>query len=121
MKLSHFDVMHARGDAAAMLDDPLVVCFADKQRVLAYVSRQALMDYFRVPGDRRITLEHRLFTTEGVTRFTKDFDLAYEYLRKRVSGAPRFETCMMEGRSRRASGTMTTSTCSPMGLSSAAS
>ena len=34
----------------------------------------------------------RLFTTEGMTRFTKDFDLAYEYLRKRVSGAPRFET-----------------------------
>jgi hypothetical protein len=34
----------------------------------------------------------RLFTTEGMTRFTKDFDLAYEYLRKRVFGAPRFET-----------------------------
>jgi hypothetical protein len=33
-----------------------------------------------------------LFTTEGVRRFTNDFDLAYEYLRKRVPGAPGFET-----------------------------
>jgi len=56
MNLSDFTVVHARGDAAPFLDDPLVHCFADKQIVLAYVSRQALMDYFQVPGDRRITL-----------------------------------------------------------------
>jgi hypothetical protein len=56
MRLSHFAVVHARGGASAVLDDPLVHCFADNQVVLTYVSRQALMDYFHVPGDRRITL-----------------------------------------------------------------
>ena len=56
MKLSHFAVVHARDGASAILDDPLVHCFDDKQLVLTYVSRQALMDYFQVPGDRCITL-----------------------------------------------------------------
>jgi hypothetical protein len=56
MKLSNFNVVHARPEAAVILDDPLVHCFAGDQIVLAYVSRQALMDYFQVPGDRRITL-----------------------------------------------------------------
>ena len=49
--------MRARGDSAPLLDDPLIHCFGGKQLVLAYVSRQALMDYFRIPGDRRITLQ----------------------------------------------------------------
>jgi len=40
-----------------MLDDPLVHCFAEKQIVLAYVSRQALMDYFQISGERRISLK----------------------------------------------------------------
>jgi hypothetical protein len=56
MKLSNFNVVHARPEAAVILDDPLVHCFAGDQIVLAYVSRRALMDYFQVPGDRRITL-----------------------------------------------------------------
>lgn len=57
MKLSSFSVVHARGDAAATIDDPLVHCFAGNQIVLAYVSREALMDYFHIPGERRITLK----------------------------------------------------------------
>jgi hypothetical protein len=56
MKLSNFNVVHACPEAAVILDDPLVHCFAGNQIVLAYVSRQALMDYFQVPGDKRITL-----------------------------------------------------------------
>jgi hypothetical protein len=56
MKLSDFNVVHARPEASNFLDDPLVHCFAGHQVVLAYISRQALMDYFRIPGDRRITL-----------------------------------------------------------------
>jgi len=40
-----------------MLDDPLIHCFAGNQIVLAYVSRQALMDYFRIAGDRKIPLK----------------------------------------------------------------
>src|SRR5258708_5306047 len=56
MKLSNFNVVHARPEAAVYLDDPLVHCFAGDQVVLAYVSRQALMDYFQIPGDRIITL-----------------------------------------------------------------
>jgi hypothetical protein len=56
MKQSMFAVVSARDDASAFLDDPLVGCYAGKQIVLAYISRQALMDYFRIPGDRHITL-----------------------------------------------------------------
>jgi hypothetical protein len=56
MKLSDFIVVHARGEAAQSLDDPIIHCFAGEQVVLVYVSRQALMDYFQVPGDRRISL-----------------------------------------------------------------
>jgi hypothetical protein len=56
MQLSSFEVAHARGDAGLIIDDPLIRCFAGDQMVLAYVSRQALMDYFRVPGDQRISL-----------------------------------------------------------------
>lgn len=40
-----------------MLDDPLVHCLAEKQTVLAYISRQALMDYFQIPGERRLMLK----------------------------------------------------------------
>jgi hypothetical protein len=57
MKLSMFSVVHERGDAAPLLDDPLIHCQAARQLVLAYVSRTALMDYFRIPGDKRITLQ----------------------------------------------------------------
>ena len=57
MKLSMFSVVHERGDTAPLLDDPLIHCQAARQLVLAYVSRAALMDYFRIPGDKRITLQ----------------------------------------------------------------
>jgi hypothetical protein len=57
MKLSKFSVVHERGDAAPLLDDPLIHCQFNRQLVLAYVSRTALMDYFRIPGDKRITLQ----------------------------------------------------------------
>jgi hypothetical protein len=56
MKLSMFSVVHERGDAAPLLDDPLIQCQAGQQLVLAYVLRTALMDYFRFPGDKRITV-----------------------------------------------------------------
>ena len=57
MKLSKFNVVHERGATAPLLDDPLIHCQAGQQLVLAYVSRTALMDYFRIPGDMRITLQ----------------------------------------------------------------
>lgn len=56
MKLSDFSVVHARGNTGAFLDDPLIHCFAGQQVLLVYVSRQALMDYFRIPGGQRISL-----------------------------------------------------------------
>lgn len=78
MKLSHFAVVHARGGASTMLDDPLVHCFADKQVVLAYVSRQALMDYFRVPGDRRITLaQWNLVVDRNLDAFKRIIEAKY--------------------------------------------
>src|ERR1700739_3617470 len=55
MALSNFNVVHAR-DNLSTLDDPLVHCHAGDQVVLAYISRRALMDHFRIPGERRITL-----------------------------------------------------------------
>lgn len=39
-----------------MFDDPLIHCFANKQIVLVYVAREALMDYFQIPGERHLTL-----------------------------------------------------------------
>ena len=48
----------ARGRRTApLLDDPLIRCQAGEQLVLAYVSRTALMDYFHLPGDMRVTLQ----------------------------------------------------------------
>ena len=52
-----FSVVHERGAAAPLLDDPLIHCQAARQLVLAYVSRSALMDYFSISGDKRITLQ----------------------------------------------------------------
>src|SRR5215472_18940427 len=48
----------ARGRRTApLLDDPLIRCQAGEQLVLAYVLRTALMDYFHLPGDMRVTLQ----------------------------------------------------------------
>jgi hypothetical protein len=78
MKLSHFAVVHERGGAAAMLDDPLVHCFADKQVVLTYVSRQALMDFFQVPGDRLITLaQWNLVVDRNLDAFKRIIETKY--------------------------------------------
>jgi hypothetical protein len=56
MQLSSFAVVHERGDAVLLPDDPVIQCFAGNQVVLACIGRQALMDYFRVPGGERISL-----------------------------------------------------------------
>jgi hypothetical protein len=53
--LSSFAVVHERGDVAST-DDPLIHCYSGRQLVLAYVARNALMDWFHVPGNVRITL-----------------------------------------------------------------
>ena len=48
----------ARGRRTApLLDDPLIRCQAGEQLVLAYVSHTALMNYFHLPGDMRVTLQ----------------------------------------------------------------
>ena len=57
IKLSMFSVVQEGGDIAPILDDPLIRCQAGEQLVLAYVSRTALMDYFHLPGDMRVTLQ----------------------------------------------------------------
>jgi hypothetical protein len=78
MKLSHFAVVHARGGASIVLDDPLVHCFADKQVVLTCVSRQALMDHFHVPGDRRITLaQWNLVVDRNLDAFERIIEAKY--------------------------------------------
>ncbi len=57
MPLSMFAVVYERENASTVFDNPLVHCYAGKQIVLTYISRQALMDYFSAPGDAHITLQ----------------------------------------------------------------
>ena len=52
MKFSAFAVAHERGDASALFDDPLGHCYSGKQLLVLTFSRQALMDYLRVPATR---------------------------------------------------------------------
>jgi hypothetical protein len=54
MTLTGFGVVQAA--YGSRIGDPLVHCYDGKQLVLAYVERQALMDYFRIPGGASITL-----------------------------------------------------------------
>jgi hypothetical protein len=79
MKLSAFAVVHERGDASAVLDNPLVHCYSGKQLILTYVSRQALMDYFRVPGDSRVTLaQWNLVVDRNLEAFSRIIEAKYE-------------------------------------------
>jgi hypothetical protein len=79
MKLSMFAVVHARGDASTFLDDPLVHCYAGNQLVLTYISRQALMDYFGVPGDSRISLQQwNLVVDRNLDSFKHIIEVEYE-------------------------------------------
>lgn len=56
--LSNFAVVHERGSGGGSnFDNPLIHCFDGKQLVLAFVTRQALDDYFRVPGGQPRTLQ----------------------------------------------------------------
>ena len=57
VKLSTLSVVYERGDAAPLLDDPLIHCQAGQQLVLAFVLRNALMDYFTfaTSGSRSIS------------------------------------------------------------------
>jgi len=78
MKLSAFAVVHERGDASAVFDDPLVHCYSGKQLILTYVSRQALMDYFRVPGDSRVTLaQWKLVVDRNLDAFSRIIEAKY--------------------------------------------
>ena len=64
VKLSTFSVVYERGDAAPLLDDPLIHCQAGQQLVLAFVSRNALMDYFHI-RDERIPLRQWNLVVDG--------------------------------------------------------
>ena len=79
MKLTDFAVVHERGGASAHFDDPLVHCFAGKQIVLAFVSRQALMDYFHILGDSKITLQQwNLVVDRNLDAFKPIIEAKYE-------------------------------------------
>jgi hypothetical protein len=54
MALTGFGIVRAA--YGSRIGDPLVHCYDGKQLVLAYVERQALMDYFRIPGGASITV-----------------------------------------------------------------
>ena len=79
MKLSAFAVVHERGDVSAVLDDPLVHSYSGKQLILTYVSRQALMDHFRIPGDSGITLaQWNLVVDRNLAAFSRIIEAKYE-------------------------------------------
>lgn len=76
MKLSTFVVVYACQDS---LNGPLVHCYADKQLVLTYVAREALQDYFRIPGDMRITPEQwNLVVDRNLDAFRRIIEAKYE-------------------------------------------
>jgi hypothetical protein len=77
MTLTSFAVVHAReGDA---FGDPLVHCHAKKQLVLAYIAREALEDYFRIPGDQHVTLaQWNLVVDRNLDAFAKIIAAKYE-------------------------------------------
>ena len=60
VKLSTFSVVSERPDAAPLLDDPLIHCQAGQQLVLAFVSRNALMDYFHIVVERNLDAFKRI-------------------------------------------------------------
>jgi len=79
MPLSQFAVVHERGDTAPLIDSPLVHCYAGKQLVLTYIAREALMDYFRIPGDTKITLQHwNLVVDRNLDAFKRIIESKYE-------------------------------------------
>jgi hypothetical protein len=53
---SNFSVVYGFG-GSSVLDNPLVHFYDRNQLVLVYVVRQALMDYFHIPGDRKINTD----------------------------------------------------------------
>jgi hypothetical protein len=53
---SNFSVVYGFG-GSSVLDNPLVHFYDGSQLVLAYVVGQALMDYFHIPGERKITTD----------------------------------------------------------------
>ena len=76
MELSTFAVVHARGEG---FGDPLIHCHAGKQLVLTFVAREALEDYFRVPGEARITLNQwNLVVDRNLDRFKRIIQAKYE-------------------------------------------
>ena len=74
--LSNFSVVHVR---SSVTDDPLVHAHADAQLVLAYIAREALDDYFRVPGGQPRTIQQwNLVVEANLARFAKIISEKYE-------------------------------------------
>lgn len=80
MALSEFAVLHERrSDGGLNFDDPLIHCFDGRQRVLAFVHRIALDDYFRVPGDKPRTLKQwNLVVESNRAAFEKIIEAKYQ-------------------------------------------
>jgi hypothetical protein len=76
--LAGFAVVHARSDGEAhTVDAPLIHCFDGKQVVLAFVSRTALADYFRLR--RRPTMrESTLVVDRNLAAFARIVTAKYK-------------------------------------------
>jgi hypothetical protein len=78
MALSNFAVVRDT-NASQLFGDPLIHCHDGAQLILAFVSRQALNDYFQVPGDLRRALdEWNLIIERNLQAFTRIIMAKYE-------------------------------------------
>ena len=78
VKLSTFSVVSERPDAAPLLDDPLIHCQAGQQLVLAFVSRNALMDYFHIRDERIPLHQWDLVVARNLDAFQRIIEGKYE-------------------------------------------
>lgn len=78
VKLSTFSVVYERGDSAPLLDDPLIHCKAGQQLVLAFVSRNALMDYFHIHDERIPLHQWNLVLERNLDAFIRIIEGKYE-------------------------------------------
>ena len=78
VKLSTFSVVSERPDAAPLLDDPLIHCQAGQQLVLAFVSRNALMDYFHIRDERIPLHQWNVVVERNLDAFKRIIEGKYE-------------------------------------------
>lgn len=75
--LTNFEVVRQNGESEAF-GNPTVHCRTGKQLVITIIARDALADYFRVPGDQRRTLtQWNLVVRQNMDAFARIISQKY--------------------------------------------